>query len=102
VLFLVLRKKKGQKVRMSQRAANFTRLMAIITKDSGIKDDKLLYIIKNIVRDFVDNPNADIADFLYKDNDSIKVYFKSRGVEEFDALILIDIVRAHSDEILNI
>ncbi len=102
VVVIFLHKGKGKKVKMSSRAANFTRIMSIITKESGIDDKKILYLIKNITRDYIDNPNADIADFLYKSDDALKNYFTARGLNEFDASILLNIIRTHADELLNI
>jgi len=92
----------GKKKGISARSANFARLVKYLCLQSGIPIPTQLNITKSLARDYIDNTNRNLGDFIFLDADGAKQYLIKNGMSTLDADIFWSIIQANKDNFISI
>lgn len=92
------KKKKG----ISEKSANFARLIKYFCKESGIPLQTQLNITKRIAADYIDNENKTLSDFLIMNPILAKEYLKKSGLNNLDSSIFWSILQHNKNDFLDL
>lgn len=100
VVFLILKRGKKKKSKLSIKSINFAKLVKSLCFQSGINIELQLKATKMIAHDFIDAPGRDIYQFLSLPAEQAKNYLKKTGMADLDAEIFFSILTSNKDEFM--
>ena len=92
------KKKKG----ISEKSANFARLIKYFFKESGIPLQTQLKITKKIAIDYIDDEKKTLSDLIIMNPILAKEYLKKCGLNNLDSSIFWSILQHNKNDFLDL